>query len=177
MEHICGLAGNASIELCRPLRILKEEHKPLREQMEFLYNLSVSIEEENDIETMKEQLGSLRSGVVEFVSQLDPHSEKEEGVLFPMVAKYTGKDVGPIAVMEYEHDQAKSNLRTFLEKTFQLEAEVTINELIQMTQLYNEAFHILQGHFMKEEEILFPMAEQLLSNNEKQSLDIQINSK
>ncbi|GAE24848.1 hypothetical protein JCM9140_807 [Halalkalibacter wakoensis JCM 9140] len=171
MSQLCGLAGNESITLCAPLQKLKGEHIPLRKQMENLYEMSISMEEEKDIGAMKEKLLLLRNGVINFVSHLDPHSEKEEGVLFPMVANYIGKDFGPIFVMEYEHDQAKANLKKFLERSAAVELDATITELPPIAQLYNEAYHILQGHFVKEEEILFPMAEKLLTIEEKHRLE------
>ncbi|MFC0471420.1 hemerythrin domain-containing protein [Halalkalibacter kiskunsagensis] len=174
MSQFCELAGNGSVELCAPLQRLKSEHTPLRIQMDNLYELSVSIEKENEIGRIKEKLLQLRNGVIQFVALLDPHSEKEEGVLFPMVANYIGKDVGPIYVMEYEHDQAKGNLRKFLEGTINLKECLTISELFQITELYNRAYHVLQEHFLKEEEILFPMAEKLLTNEEKKRLELHI---
>ncbi|MDT8861393.1 hemerythrin domain-containing protein [Alkalihalobacillus sp. MEB130] len=174
MDHFCNIAGARSLILCSPLQSLKEEHQPLREQMEKLYRLSHSIEEEKGIGQIKERILYLRQGVVKFVSQLDPHSEKEEGVLFPMVARYIGKDTGPILVMEYEHDQAKAHLRQFLEETTNLQESLTRDELVTITKRYNDAFKILQGHFLKEEEILFPLAQRLLSDEEKLSLEERI---
>ncbi|MFC0558459.1 hemerythrin domain-containing protein [Halalkalibacter alkalisediminis] len=174
MTQFCELAGNESVKLCPPLQRLKSEHVPLRAQMKNLYELSVSIEKEKEMGRMKDKLWQLRNGVIEFVTLLDPHSEKEEGVLFPMVANYIGKDVGPIYVMEYEHDQAKGNLRKFLEETIHVEKCLNSIVILEMAEFYNQAYHVLQGHFLKEEEILFPMAEKLLTSEEKIKLENQI---
>lgn len=38
-----------------------------------------------------------------------------------------------------------------------------------------EAHHILDEHFMKEENVLFPMAERLLSDGEKEELFARMN--
>ncbi|WP_257985059.1 hemerythrin domain-containing protein [Bacillus sp. T33-2] len=55
----------------------------------------------------RESFKRLPPAVEKFLSDLEPHSEREEGVLFEMMASYIGRESGPIAVMEYEHDQVK----------------------------------------------------------------------
>ncbi|ANB59876.1 hemerythrin HHE cation binding domain protein [Anoxybacillus amylolyticus] len=70
-------------------------------------DLAQQIGENNDIADWKEALLALREHVQSFLANLDPHFEGEAGVLFPMMAKYIGRTPGSIAVMEYEHDQAK----------------------------------------------------------------------
>lgn len=112
----------------------------------------------------------MRESVQAFVHELDPHSEREEGVLFPMMAQYIGRTSGPIAVMEYEHDQAKQRLASFLEKTAELPEAVGRDGAAALADMVIDAYHILAEHFMKEENVLFPMAERLLSDEEKETL-------
>jgi len=59
-----------------------------------------------------------------FVSNLNPHSEREEGTLIPLMVKYIGRETGPIAVMEFEHDMAKQNLKHYCEVAAQLQGAV-----------------------------------------------------
>ncbi|MEB3025902.1 hemerythrin domain-containing protein, partial [Parvimonas sp. M13] len=63
---------------------------------------------------------------------------------------------GPIAVMEYEHEQAKRFLNRFLEDGF--------------PDYLQSAVEVLLQHFQKEEQVLFPMAQKLLNEEEKQEL-------
>ncbi|HWO96590.1 MAG TPA: hemerythrin domain-containing protein [Bacillus sp. (in: firmicutes)] len=173
-HHHCGMMGGGAIELCEPLQTLKIEHGPLTAQMEKLHEASNIIGGDPSINNWVEQIKALKADVIMFVQQLDPHSEREEGVLFPMMAKYIGRETGPIAVMEYEHDQAKWHLKTFLEKTAHLNDEVKGNEAKALADLVNRAYFILTDHFSKEENVLFPMAERMLSNEEKEELQRKI---
>ncbi|WP_088104888.1 hemerythrin domain-containing protein [Halalkalibacter urbisdiaboli] len=179
MENLqaCGMMGDPTIRLCEPLERLKKEHGPLRTQMDKIYAKSLEIEE-GDLETGRliDCMFELREKVVQFVNELEPHSEREEGVLFPMMTNYIGKETGPIAVMEYEHEQAKAHLNLFLKETEGIRPTLTHQNWIQMLNLYNKAYHILKEHFMKEEQILFPMAERLLNTEEKNSLLAKIES-
>ncbi|MBT2722454.1 hemerythrin domain-containing protein [Bacillus sp. ISL-46] len=111
---------------------------------------------------------ALITKVKEFKAALDPHSEREEGVLFPMMGVYIGTTSGPIAVMEYEHDQAKANIGEFLGKAES--GLVSTEETKKTAELIQNAYFILTEHFSKEENVLFPMAERMLTEEEKEEL-------
>lgn len=170
----CHMGGQEEVELCAGLRRLKQEHGPLREQKQRLFEQAQAIVGDEEEQNWKERLHALRESVQAFVNELDPHSEREEGVLFPMMAQYIGRTSGPIAVMEYEHDQAKQRLASFLEKTAELPETVDRDSAAALANVVIDAYHILAEHFMKEENVLFPMAERLLSDEEKETLTKKI---
>ncbi len=152
----CSMGFHSSnVPLCTALARLKDEHGPLVEKMAELQMLVKQMNAEK-AGSNESALQELQRRTAAFVAELDPHSAREEGVLFPMMAKYIGREVGPIAVMEFEHDQAKSNLRRFREEGF--------------TEYLVDAVDILLQHFAKEEQVLFPMAQQMLTEDEKQEL-------
>jgi hemerythrin-like domain-containing protein len=159
-----SFGGISPVELSKGLHQLKSEHPPLLAQLEGLFNLTKQIE----ANSVEENFFELISQVKEFKAALDPHSEREEGVLFPMMGVYIGTTSGPIAVMEYEHDQAKAKIHEFLEKANR--SEVDIDEKKNFAALIKSAYFILTEHFAKEENVLFPMAERMLSDNEKEEL-------
>jgi regulator of cell morphogenesis and NO signaling len=161
-----GLGSMPSAELTsQGLKQLKGEHPPLLAQLEVLYSLTQSIDQEAEIESNFVQLVKMTE---EFKNNLDPHSEREEGVLFPMLGAYIGTTSGPIAVMEYEHDQAKENINAFLAGgDF---SQSSPEELKKRAQLVQNAYFILTEHFAKEENVLFPLAERMLSDEEKEEL-------
>ena len=101
-----------------------------------------------------------------FSTNLEFHSVREEDILFRMMEVYLGKNGGPIAVMEYEHEQANGFINTFLSKTEN--QSLTPEEIIENTNLIKDAYHTLLDHFMKEEQVLYPMAEKLFSEEEKE---------
>lgn len=171
--HSCGsmLAGNGNTRLCPPLAQLKEEHGPLREQMDAFYKEALELEKLEEGDAWRERLESLNRKVKVFTSRLDPHSEREEGALFPMMAAHIGRETGPIAVMEYEHDQAKLHLRRFAEELGPDASQAdSLEKAKRLSSYTRKAYEILTDHFMKEENILFPMAEKLLSDEEKDKL-------
>ncbi|CAM3762716.1 hemerythrin domain-containing protein [Mesobacillus thioparans] len=167
-----GLNQDSSFTLSEGLQQLKNEHPPLLDMLADLLELSKSVEEGVQ---MQESFAKLKEQVVEFLAELEPHSEREEGVLFEMMAAYIGREMGPIAVMEYEHDQAKRFIGTFLHNTKAGTAGLTAEQMVANAQLIKNANFTLVSHFSKEESILFPMAENMFSEEEKQELAQRIN--
>ncbi|MBU8877605.1 hemerythrin domain-containing protein [Bacillus sp. FJAT-29790] len=165
-----SMMGNDPIQLCEGLKQLKEEHPPLLDMLKGLLELSTDIEQEQSPAVFAELITKVKS----FINVLDPHSQREEGVLFRMMEQYLGKGTGPIAVMEYEHDQAKSFIGSFLENAKQAE-QMKEAEMIVNAGLIKNAYYTLVEHFAKEEKILFPMAENMLSDEEKLDLLKRIN--
>ncbi|WP_306454188.1 hemerythrin domain-containing protein [Neobacillus jeddahensis] len=160
-----GFGGMPPAVLSEGLKQLKSEHPPLLEQLEGMFVLTQQIMQEIDVEN---HFSELIIKVKEFKNALDPHSEREEGVLFPMMGVYIGTTSGPIAVMEYEHDQAKEKIAAFLSR---VESGHSVNdEKKKLAELIQNAYFILTEHFAKEENVLFPMAERMLTDNEKKEL-------
>ncbi|MED4448395.1 hemerythrin domain-containing protein [Cytobacillus firmus] len=164
-----SMKGNGPIILSKGLKRLKEEHPPLLAMLEELLHITNKMEETPD----RALFEKLTEHVRNFCSKLDPHSKREEGVLFRMMEQYLGKGTGPIAVMEYEHDQAKSCIKAFLRAAEGIE-HLTEKEMAEHSGLIKKAYYTLTQHFSKEENVLFPMAENLLTEDEKDELYIEI---
>ncbi|WP_127580074.1 hemerythrin domain-containing protein [Paenibacillus koleovorans] len=163
-------AGNAEIRLCEPLQRLKQEHIPLRMAMDAFYSTAQQLDEETGIE-QNDLVHTWLDQVADFTVQLKKHSIKEDDGLFPMMANYMGRTVGPIAVMEYEHEQAEHYLQRFLEAAGQGERARKHEEIRMLAGYAVQAYTILTQHFGKEEAVLFPLAENMLSPEEKQQLN------
>jgi hemerythrin-like domain-containing protein len=67
-----------------------------------------------------------------------------------------------------EHKQARSLLGSFLEKAGN--DKLTLTEIKESIEGIRSAANLLKNHFAKEENILFPKAESLLSDQEKAEL-------
>ncbi|WP_042463196.1 hemerythrin domain-containing protein [Neobacillus dielmonensis] len=160
-----GLIGNGPITLSEGLNQLVSEHTSLRSCLEALFSLCNQVEQEpagTDFE-------KLFTEVREFFTNLEFHSEREEDFLFRMMEVYLGKNGGPISVMEYEHEQARSFINEFL-KNAESQTVLTTDEKIQNSNLIKNAYYTLLDHFMKEEQVLYPMAERMLTDEEKEIL-------
>jgi iron-sulfur cluster repair protein YtfE (RIC family) len=162
-------SGEPPAELSAGLAQLKGEHSPLREKLAGLFLLTEQVKTEVEPE---KTFADLKTSVVIFKAELDPHSEREEEVLFPMLGEYIGISSGPIAVMEYEHEQAKSLIGAFIEKG--KSDQLSIEEMKNLAELVENAHNILMEHFTKEENVLFPIAERMLSDDEKAELHRRI---
>ncbi|WP_096156733.1 hemerythrin domain-containing protein [Bacillus sp. FJAT-45066] len=172
----CGLFQQSAqnVPLCEALGILKAEHTPLNEAKANVNSMASQFLEESMEGDYADALLTLRKEVQLFFDSLKVHSEKEEGILFPMMHKYIGKDSGPLVVMEYEHDEAKRNIVSFLEGTDFIAETITEEKFQKLVTHVKEAYEILTAHFMKEEMVLFPMAEQYLTVDEKTELLLKV---
>lgn len=159
-------AGSQEVSLCEPLQLLKDEHAPLRAMMDAFNQTAQLVMCGEGIELFY----MLREQVAVFTEQLQKHALKEDDVLFPMMAAHIGREFGPIAVMEHEHEQAEMNLERFLEAAGPDETELGDEEAKFIAGYAAFAYSILTQHFNKEENVLFPMAERMLSEEEKAQL-------
>ena len=167
-----SLNGNGAESLCEGLTQLKREHIPLLEKLHGLNHLCSKIDQNEDAE---ENFSKLTPAVEIFMAELGPHSEREEQVLFRMMETYLGVGMGPVAVMEYEHEQAKSLIGRFLENSSSQSEPLSLAQMKEDSSLVKNAYLTLVDHFSKEENVLFPMAERMLTNEEKSELFEKIN--
>jgi hemerythrin-like domain-containing protein len=90
------------------------------------------------------------------------HHKKEEGVLFQaMVENGMSTQQGPVAVMLFEHEQGRAYTRGMREAALQLQnGDQTARErIIQNARGYAG---LLRQHILKEDNILFPMANRVI---------------
>ncbi len=93
------------------------------------------------------------------------HHGKEEGILFPaMVAAGVPTQNGPVGVLLDEHAQGREWIRT-MEASLQPGLDAAA-----FTRAAHAYSTLLQAHIRKENEILFPMAEKLLSPDQLDAL-------
>jgi hemerythrin-like domain-containing protein len=95
------------------------------------------------------------------------HHKKEEGVLFPsMVAHGLPVEGGPIGVMLAEHEQGRAYTRQLRQAAESLQAGDATAKADVITNARAYA-GLLRQHIMKEDNILFPMAERVLPPSEQ----------
>jgi hemerythrin-like domain-containing protein len=98
------------------------------------------------------------------------HHSKEEDLLFPLMgAKGFSKEQGPVAVMLHEHVQGRNYVKKISEGITALKNgnENSIQVIYENLSGYA---HLLQGHIDKENNILFRMADDVLSDDEQKYL-------
>jgi regulator of cell morphogenesis and NO signaling len=99
----------------------------------------------------------------ELAAGLATHARIEDDLLFVALEAELGPNGGPLAVMREEHAEVEATLERLTQVEDLQEAEALAGHLVQ----------VAREHFEKEEQVLFPMAEQLLGEEALRSLGAQ----
>jgi hypothetical protein len=94
------------------------------------------------------------------------HHMKEENHVFPLMERRgVPRDAGPVAVMLMEHQQSRE-LQARLESLIgaYLAGQPAVRP--ELATVFGEYAEILKGHFWKENDILFPLARQVMSDED-----------
>ena len=103
-----------------------------------------------------------REKFISFKHGLERHITWEEEVLFPLFQRKTGIIEGPVAVMEDEHRQILNILE-------QINLRLQNNDF-SSNRFEHDLMVLLGGHNVKEENVLYPVLDHLLTQDEKASL-------
>ena len=100
-------------------------------------------------------LDAARSGLESFVTDMEHHFQREEQVLFPAFEARTGQSQGPTMVMRGEHEQMRQLFRELRQSLAREDSErfLGLSETLLM---------LMQQHNAKEEQMLYPMSDQVL---------------
>ena len=143
--------------------MLSNEHKVIERVLAVLQKLTTK-PVENSLDSWKKALDFLSH----FADQC--HHFKEEQVLFPAMEKRgIPRDEGPIGMMLMEHEEGRSYVRSMLAAIALVEAknEAAKEVLIDYAKAY---LRLLKDHIQKEDEILFRIADDVISPDEQKEL-------
>lgn len=139
--------------------ILKIYHRPLDEE---LPRLEFMVRKVHDVHGDKnpKMFAELKQTYVDLKNELDAHMLKEEQILFPMIKGGNGSmAMGPVHVMQMEHDSAGAALKRMRQLTnnYQIPDEAcnTWRALWSGLEAFEESLH---QHIHLENNILFPRA-------------------
>jgi len=107
-----------------------------------------------------DEAGSLFS---DFVASMERHLGKEEEVLFPALERKMGTGMGPVQVMRKEHEDMRRLFREIREDISRQQAEHCLG-------LSDTLLMLMQQHNLKEESILYPMADQMLAGEQSEMI-------
>jgi hemerythrin-like domain-containing protein len=96
------------------------------------------------------------------------HHSKEEKLLFErMQTRGVSGEVGPIAVMLREHQDGRAHVKKMTELSGQELSKKTRDELVKASRAYVD---LLSKHIQKEDNILYPLANQILTEEDQMEL-------
>jgi len=98
------------------------------------------------------------------------HHGKEEELLFPLLEeKGLPRGGGPIGVMLMEHDHGRGLIRQMVEAAISYEARKT-DAGVRWATAAIQYVALLREHIEKENQVLFVMAERMLTNTEQRDM-------
>ncbi|WP_248925929.1 hemerythrin domain-containing protein [Paenibacillus hamazuiensis] len=156
-------------ELSLSLDRLKQEHDELMQVLVELENKAKQVEQEDDTDTAIRLLLHLRLWTHAFKEELERHSNWEEKELFPFLNRYFRRQSAPSIIasfwtMEKDHELAADYLQSFLRAVHMARRDTEIERLHQTALYLIHACRILKEHLEKEERLIFPMTEEVLTD-------------
>lgn len=139
-----------------PTDVLRQEHEVILRALTILERFGRDMAQSKSVKL--ETLRWLADFFKTFADQC--HHAKEETHLFPVLEKYgVPKEGGPLGMMLGEHEQGRALVRTFAQADPQTAPEA-IRRFVTL----------LREHIDKENEVLFPMSDEILPPQEQQTL-------
>ncbi|MEK8126484.1 hemerythrin domain-containing protein [Paenibacillus filicis] len=148
---------------------LKDEHEELRSRLMDIRRQGDAVTKLKSAAEAALQLGELKISIGALMESLDRHAHWEEQELFPLLTRYFNKVQGPsilpsIWVMEKDHELAHMFVQSFYDA---VDGPAIEGEKIHVK---NAASHLIQAclilteHLNLEEEVVYPMADQILTD-------------
>ncbi len=166
-----------------PIERLLAEHERIMEQVAELRRALRDLETRGDA-AIPAALPALQAVGRMMATELEAHARREDEALFPALEAVFGREGTPTAVMRREHQDIHGEAERFRELLHLLnEVEhpaieeggerlrVQVSAGAPATELLRtgtEIVRLLDAHFGKEEQVLFPMARALLSDDDLQ---------
>ncbi len=155
-----------AIDMTSATATLRKEHEAILKMLEATGEIAARLN--NDDPVKPETL----SGLLEFLRSFADrcHHSKEEEHLFPLLeSRGLPRDGGPIGVMLFEHEQGRHLIRRMGDAAQSFAAgEPEAGRLWAAAAL--GYVDLLRSHIMKENNILFMMAERILTDAEQDAL-------
>ena len=112
-----------------------------------------------------ESLESAKEACETFIKETEHHFQMEERVMFLEFETKTGMTQGPTAMMRHEHTQMRGLMT-------QMREALEANNKDKFFGTTETLMILLQQHNMKEEQMLYPMAQQHLSAESDRIIDM-----
>jgi len=150
----------------KPTEILKEEHRYIERMLTVMERAASRVERGEEVppEVFRDAIHFIRT----FADGC--HHQKEETLLFPALVRIGfSAESGPVGVMLSEHDLGRTEIKGMHEALDRYSA----NELDAGKDLVAHAENfagLLRNHIMKEDNVLFVMADQRLSQQDQTRL-------
>lgn len=153
-----------------PVDTFRRENRAIEWELKGLQKIFDEIGQADSEEEFKKQLATLQKHF-HALADVDKHYRRKENLLFPILEKH--EITGPSTVMWGKHDEARELLKATVEALHDLDAisQDEIGSLIEL--VFKPAAKAVEEMIFKEEQILFPMAMDKLTDGEWHSINEQ----
>lgn len=160
---------NVELKPGHPIHTLMEEHKIILNFIKELELILDSLESAKGFKGIDEEIKKLKH-ISEHLIEADKHHQREEEVLFPELEKLGIKE--PPEIMREEHKDLKAK-KASLNK-IAIKAEKNSIEFLDFIKEVKEVagylIKELPSHIYKEDNVLYPMAIQVIPKNEWETI-------
>jgi hemerythrin-like domain-containing protein len=149
-----------------PTEILTDEHRLIVKVLDCLEEAADRLDSGDDVSA------EFFLDVAEFAAGFADrcHHGKEEDILFvAMTAMDMPQDSGPVAVMLHEHDQGRAYTAGFRSAAEQMKSGDATAAADVVRNAYDYV-NLLREHIIKEDNVLFPMADQIIPADKMQKV-------
>ena len=160
LDGSIDLSGAKRIPAGHPVDTFKKENAAIKAEIERFREIARGVNGLSDAE-LPDFILKVRE-VLNHLADIDKHYRRKEYLVFPFLEKH--EITGPPTVMWGKHDE----IRELMKAAFEMLAEhPTADEMRSALSLViNPLVELIEGMIMKEEEILFPMAMDTLTEEE-----------
>lgn len=153
----------------RATEVLMKEHESILEMLNVVEVVCQRLENNEKVDP--EHL----SGIIHFIQGFADkcHHAKEEDLLFiELETSGLSRDSGPLGVMLHEHDEGRFFVRGMKEAADRMASGDTtvVSRFVENARGYAM---LLNNHIYKENNILFPMADAHLSDEQQKKLEVE----
>lgn len=151
--------------MVRPTDELMDEHRVIERMLRILSAASDDLAKGKDVDP------TLFTQAVDFLQNFADrcHHAKEETLLFEkLIERGVSGEVGPIAVMMREHQDARAHVRKLAALSKDKISEKSKAGIIRSSRAYVD---LLSKHIQKEDNVLYPLANQVLEPEDQKELE------
>jgi hemerythrin-like domain-containing protein len=147
-----------------PVQQLRQEHDVVLMVLEAMEREVAAIERDGRVDAARV------AKMVDFTRHFTDgcHHDKEERVLFPLLQERSAKAAGTVAVLLSEHEGGRQAMRTIAEALPGAATEESAR--IAIAKALGDYAHVLRLHITKEHDLLFPMVDELLHDDERRQI-------
>jgi len=146
-----------------PVNILLEEHKIMLQQAEMLRTVANRVQNARDAGSIVQDMAHLKH-IAEDFKDSEKHYLREENVLFPMLEKHGVRE--PPAIMWTEHNRIRDEKKRLYNLIENYNTTSFQDFKKQLSETAESLKELLSSHFFKENNILFPTALRVFTEEE-----------